>query len=104
MVMTTAVALLSSGGGSDCSWQAAGDGDELETSFVAKHHSGLKSTRALNPLAIQHSYSAEKSAVETAGCGVGQTGPSMLAHTPPLTTLAHMAVGETREIRGRGET
>jgi hypothetical protein len=45
MVMTTAAALLSSGGGSDCSWQAAGDGDDLETSFVAKHHAGLKSTR-----------------------------------------------------------
>ncbi len=58
----------------------------------------LKITRAFKPLAKQPSYSAEKSAVETAG--VGQTGPSMLAHTPPLTTLAHVAVGETREVGG----
>jgi hypothetical protein len=57
--------------------------------------------RAFKPLAKQHSYSAQKSAVETAG--LGQTGPSMLAHTPPLTTLAHVAVGETREVGGRGE-
>jgi hypothetical protein len=34
---------------------------------------------------------------------VGQTGPSTLAHAPPLTTLAHVAVGETREVGGRGE-
>jgi hypothetical protein len=61
----------------------------------------LKTTRALRPLAKQRSYSAEKSAVETAG--VGQTGPSTLAHAPPLTTLAHVAVGETREVGGRGE-
>jgi hypothetical protein len=31
------------------------------------------------------------------------TGLSMLARTPPLTTLAHVAVGETREVGGRGE-
>ncbi len=53
---------------------------------------------AFKPLAKQHSYSAQKSAVETAG--LGQNGPSMLAHTPPLTTLAHVAVGETREVGG----
>jgi hypothetical protein len=64
----------------------------------------LNTTRALRPLAIQRSYSTEKSAVETAGCGVGQTGPSTLAHTPPLTTLTHIAVGEAREVGGRGET
>ncbi len=34
---------------------------------------------------------------------MGQTGPSTLAHAPPLTTLAHVAVGETREVGGRGE-
>ncbi len=61
----------------------------------------LKTTRALRPLAKQHSYSTEKSALETAG--VGQTGPSTLVHAPPLTTLAHVAVGETREVGGRGE-
>jgi hypothetical protein len=33
----------------------------------------------------------------------GQTGVSTLARTPPLTTLAHVAVGETREVGGRGE-
>ncbi len=27
----------------------------------------------------------------------------MLAHTPPLTTLTHVAVGETRVVGGRGE-
>jgi hypothetical protein len=34
---------------------------------------------------------------------VGQTGVSTLARTPPLTTLTHVAVGETREVGGRGE-
>jgi hypothetical protein len=58
----------------------------------------LKITRAFRPLAKQRSYSAEKSAVETVG--VGQAGPSTLAHAPPLTTLAHVAVGETREVGG----
>ncbi len=61
----------------------------------------LNTTRAFKPLDIQRSYSAEKSALETAGCGVGQTGPSTLAHSLPLTTSAH--VGETREVGGRGE-
>ncbi len=42
--------------------------------------------------------------METAGCGVGQAGSPTLAHASPLTTLAHVAVGETREVRGRGET
>ncbi len=41
--------------------------------------------------------------VETAGSGVGQVGSPTLAHTPPLTTLTHVAVGETREVGGRGE-
>ncbi len=41
--------------------------------------------------------------MEIAGEGVGQTGLSTLARTPPLTTLAHVAVGETREVGGRGE-
>ncbi len=35
--------------------------------------------------------------------GVGQAGPSALAHAPPLTTLAHVEVGETREVGGRGD-
>jgi hypothetical protein len=38
--------------------------------------------------------------VDTAG--VGQAGPSTLAHAPPLTTFAHVAVGETREVGRRG--
>ncbi len=33
---------------------------------------------------------------------MGQTGPSTLAHAPPLTTLAHVAVGESREVGRRG--
>jgi hypothetical protein len=37
------------------------------------------------------------------GQAVGQAGLSTLARTPPLTTLAHVAVGETREVAGRGE-
>ncbi len=70
----------------------------------------LNIRRAFKPLARQRSYSGEKSAVETAGCGVGpagagcvvgQAGPPAPAHTSPLTTLAHMAVGETREVGGR---
>jgi hypothetical protein len=61
----------------------------------------LNTTRVFKPLARQRSYSAEKSALETAGCGVGQTGPSAHAHKSPLTTFAH--VGETREVGGRGE-
>jgi hypothetical protein len=49
--------------------------------------------------------------VETAGCGVGragagcvvgQAGPPAPAHTSPLTMLTHVAVGETREVGGRG--
>ncbi len=63
----------------------------------------LKTTHAFRPLARQRSYSAEKSAVETAGCGVGQAGPSTFTHMPPLTMLAHVAVGETRQVGGRGE-
>ncbi len=61
----------------------------------------LNTMQAFRPLARQCSYSAEKSVVETAGCGVGQTGPSMLAHTPPLTMLAQ--VGETIGSWGGGE-
>ncbi len=55
-------------------------------------------TRAFKPLARQRSYNAEKSALETSGCGVGQTGPSTHAHTSPLTTFTH--VGKTREVGG----
>ncbi len=33
----------------------------------------------------------------------GKTGVSTLARMPPLTTLAHVAVGETREVGGREE-
>jgi hypothetical protein len=57
--------------------------------------------RAFKPLARQCSYNAEKSVVETAGCGVGQTSPFMLAHMPPLTRLAH--VGKAREVGGKGK-
>ncbi len=32
-----------------------------------------------------------------------QAGSPMLVHGPPLTTLAYMAVGKTREVGGRGE-
>jgi hypothetical protein len=71
----------------------------------------LNIRQAFKPLAKQRLYSAKKSAVETAGCGVGragagcvvgQAGPPAPAHTSPLTTLAHLAVGETREVGGRG--
>jgi hypothetical protein len=61
----------------------------------------LNTTRAFKPFARQHSYNAEKSALETAGCGVGQAGTSMLAHSSPLTTSA--LVGETREVGGQGK-
>jgi hypothetical protein len=59
----------------------------------------LNTKRAFRPLARHRSYSAEKSAVETAGCDLEQAGSSTL----PLTTLAHVAVGETREVGGREE-
>jgi hypothetical protein len=72
------------------------DGRLQETVAIWRPATWLKITRAFKPLAKQRSYSAEKSAVETAG--VGQTGPSTLAHAPPLTTLAHL--GETREVGG----
>jgi hypothetical protein len=63
----------------------------------------LNTTRALNPLARQRSYSAEKSVVETAGSGLERGGSPTLALAPPLTTVALLAVGETREVGGRGE-
>ncbi len=59
----------------------------------------LNTTRAFKLLASQRSYSAEKSAVETAGCSLKQAGSSTL----PLTTLAHVAVGETREVADEKE-
>jgi hypothetical protein len=58
---------------------------------------------AFRPLARQCLYSAEKSVVETAGGGLEQAGSTTLVHAPPLTTLAHVAVGETKEVGGRGE-
>jgi hypothetical protein len=69
----------------------------------------LNIRRAFKPLARQRSYSAEKSALETAGCGVGPAGAGCVvgqAGSPapapsPLTMLAHVAVGETREVGGR---
>jgi hypothetical protein len=61
----------------------------------------LNTTRAFKPLARQRSYNAEKSALETVGCGVGQAGISTLAHSPPLTTSAH--VGDCSEVGGQGE-
>jgi hypothetical protein len=60
----------------------------------------LKITRVLKPLAKKRSYSDWKSAVDTAG--VGQAGPSTLADAPPLTTFAHVAVGETWEVGRQG--
>ncbi len=60
----------------------------------------LKTTRAFKPLARHRSYNAEKSAMETAGCVVEQAGSPTL----PLTTLAHVAVGEPSEVEGREET
>jgi hypothetical protein len=64
----------------------------------------LNTTRACSPLARQCSYSADKSAVETAGSGLEQAGSPMLVHAPPLTTLTHVAVGENREVGGGGAT
>jgi hypothetical protein len=61
----------------------------------------LNTTQAFKPFARQRSYNAEKSALETACCGVGQAGPSTLVHSSPLTTSAH--VGETREVGGGGQ-
>jgi hypothetical protein len=68
----------------------------------------LNIRRAFKPLARQRSYSNEKSALETAGCGVGPAGAGCVvgqagypAPAPsPLTKLAHVAVGETREVGG----
>jgi hypothetical protein len=60
----------------------------------------LKTTRAFRPLARHRSCNAEKSAMEIAGCDMEQAGSSTL----PLTTLAHVAVGETREVGGREES
>jgi hypothetical protein len=51
----------------------------------------------------QRSNSAEKSAIETAGGGLEQAGSPTLVHAPPLTSLAHMAVGETRDVGGEGK-
>jgi hypothetical protein len=61
----------------------------------------LISTRAFNPLTMQRSYNAVKSAAVTDGGDVGQAGSLTQVATPPLTTLAH--VGEAREVGGRGE-
>jgi hypothetical protein len=47
----------------------------------------LNTTWAFKLFARQRSYNDEKSALETTGCGVGQTGPSTLAHASPLTTF-----------------
>jgi hypothetical protein len=63
----------------------------------------LNITCAYSPLTRKRSYSAEKSAIETAGSGLEQAGSPTLAHAPPQTTLAHMAVGETREMGGKGK-
>ncbi len=57
----------------------------------------LNTTRAFKPLARQRSYKAKKSAMETVGCSLEQAGSSTL----PLTTHAHVAIGETREVAGR---
>jgi hypothetical protein len=37
----TAAALINSSGDLGCCWQAARDGDDLDTSGVAEHHAGL---------------------------------------------------------------
>ncbi len=55
--------------------------------------------RAFKPLAMHRSYKAENSAMETAGRVVLQAGSTQL----PLATLAHVAVGELSEVRGREE-
>ncbi len=60
----------------------------------------LNTTCSFGPLARQGSFSAEKSEVETAGGGLEQTGFRTLAHMPPQTMLAHVAVGESREVGG----
>ncbi len=49
----------------------------------------LTTTCAFSTLAMQRSYSAEKSVVETAGGGLEQAGYPTLTH-----------VGETREVEG----
>ncbi len=59
--------------------------------------------RAFNPLARQRLYNVEKSVVETAGGVLERAGSPTLAHLLPLTTLAHVAVGETMEVGGWGE-
>jgi hypothetical protein len=66
------------------------------TVMICKPAAWLNTTRAFKPLARQRSYNAVKSALETVGCSLEQAGSSML----PLTTLAHVAVGETREVAG----
>jgi hypothetical protein len=96
-VTTTAAAPPSSGGSRGWCWQAASDGDELNTSGMAMQCI-VYTMRAIRPLTRHRSYSAEKSTVETAGCGVKHAGSSTLAHMPPLTMLAHVA-GKTG---GRG--
>ncbi len=75
---------------------AEGVGRLHVTVMTCKPAAWLNTTRAFKPLARQRSYSAVKSALETVGCSLEQAGTSML----PRTTLAHVAVGETREVAG----
>jgi hypothetical protein len=60
----------------------------------------LMTTLAFRPLAMKHSYSAEKLAIVMAGGCLEQAGFSQRTHTPPLTMLSH--VGEPREVGARG--
>jgi hypothetical protein len=47
-------------------------------------------TRAFKPLAMQRSYSPEKSAAVMADGCLAQASFPTLAHTPPLTMLTHV--------------
>ncbi len=62
----------------------------------------LKIMQVLSLLARQRSYNAEKSAVEIAARVLVQAGCSTLSRTTPLTTLAHVVVGEIWEVGGWG--
>jgi hypothetical protein len=60
----------------------------------------LKATRAFNLLAKQCSYSAVKSAADTAGCCLGQVVSPACDPRVPLAKSAH--VGEPGEVEGWG--
>jgi hypothetical protein len=74
--------------------EPAGTGKVHDSDKVWQPAAWLKMTRAFRPLARHRSYSAVKSAAETAGCCSGRM--FFTAHAPsPLATLAHVgAPGE----------